>query len=52
MSTAADDPENDENGSLFDDNWIQDVTRMGVLWLVGTIIAVFLLLYVGPMILG
>jgi hypothetical protein len=52
MSTTADDPGNEENDSLFEDGWVRDVTRMGILWLIGTIIAVFLLLYVGPIVLG
>jgi hypothetical protein len=52
MSTTADDPENEESSSLFEDSWVRDVTRMGILWLIGTIIAIFLLLYVGPIILG
>ncbi|MFB6228573.1 MAG: hypothetical protein ABEH88_08430 [Halobacteriales archaeon] len=52
MSTTADDSGNGENGSLFEDSWVRDVTRMGILWLIGTIVAIFLLLYIGPMIFG
>jgi len=41
----------DEDGSLFDDAWVNDVTKMGVGWFVGTVVAILLLLYVLPGIL-
>jgi hypothetical protein len=49
MSTTGDAP-NGENGSLFGDEWIRDVTKMGIGWLVGTVIAILLLLFVGPIV--
>jgi hypothetical protein len=51
MSAGAGDPRTDENGSLFDDDWVRDVTKMGIGWLIGTIIAILLLVFVGPQIL-
>jgi len=50
MSTSAGDVPNEENGSLFSDEWIRDVAKMGLGWLVGTVIAIVLLLFVGPMV--
>jgi hypothetical protein len=51
MSASTGDPGNEENGSLFEDAWDRDVTKMGIGWLIGTIIAIVLLIFVGPMIL-
>lgn len=49
MSINAD-TDRDEQGSLFEDEWIRDVTKMGIGWLIGTVIAIILLLYVGPIV--
>jgi hypothetical protein len=51
MSATNDGRGNEDPGSLFSDGWIRDVTKMGIGWLIGTVIAIFLLLYVGPMVL-
>ena len=41
----------DDDGSLFDDTWVNDVMKMGIGWFIGTVIAILLLLYVLPEIL-
>jgi len=51
MSARTGDSENEEDGSLFQDSWVRDVTKMGIGWLIGTIIAILLLVFVGPMVL-
>jgi len=51
MSARTEGSENEENGSLFQDAWIRDVTKMGIGWLIGTIIAILLLIFVGPKVL-
>jgi hypothetical protein len=51
MSTNAEDSGGEENGSLFEDSWVRDVTKMGIGWLIGTIIAILLLIFVGPQVL-
>lgn len=51
MSASTGDSSSEEDGAIFEDSWIRDVTKMGVMWLIGTIIAILLLLFVGPMIL-
>jgi hypothetical protein len=50
MSTPAEESPAEDGGSIFQDEWIRDVTKMGVGWLVGTIIGIVLLVFVGPMI--
>jgi len=40
-----------DDGSTFDDTWVNDVTKMGIGWFIGTVIAILLLLYVFPEIL-
>jgi hypothetical protein len=52
MSASGDKHGGETGGSLFEDSWVRDVTRMGILWLIGTVIAIFLLIYIGPMLLG
>jgi hypothetical protein len=51
MSASTGDSSSEENSTLLEDNWVRDVTKMGVMWLIGTIIAILLLLFVGPKIL-
>ena len=51
MSTPPEEPPVEDGGSLFEDEWIRDVAKMGIGWLVGTIVAIILLLFVGPMVL-
>ncbi len=51
MAESTGNPGSEENSTLLEDSWVRDVTKMGLLWLVGTIIAILLLLLVGPMIL-
>jgi len=45
MSARAED---DGDGSLFDDTWVRDVTKMGVIWFIATVTGIMLLLYVLP----
>ena len=50
MSTPAEESPAEDGGSIFEDDWIRDVTKMGIGWLVGTIIGIILLVFVGPMV--
>jgi hypothetical protein len=50
MSTNSEGPGEDD-GSMFDDPWVNDVTKMGIGWFIGTVVAILLLLYVLPGIL-
>lgn len=53
MSTTGDDPGNEKSSSLFEDSWVRDVTRMGILWLIGTVTAIILLFFIiRPMLSG
>lgn len=51
MVESTGNPGSEENSTPLEDSWVRDVTKMGLLWLIGTIIAILLLLFVGPMIL-
>jgi len=40
--------EGDSDGSVFEDPWVRDVTKMGVIWFVATVVGIVILLYVLP----